>query len=214
MKVLIVYAHPEPASFNGAMKDQIIETMTREGHDVTLSDLYAMNWQAATGPDDFTFRANREVLRLQTEQAHAWRTRSFAPDLAMEIDRLDAAELVIFQFPLWWWSLPAILKGYVDRVFAYGFAYGQGASLAGKKALCCLTTGGPAASFESDKRGTILTLLRPVHQGVFDFCNMQALPPFVAYGAARLDDPQRREVLINLDHYLSQIQEVPALTFD
>lgn len=214
MKVLLVYAHPEPASFNGAMKDQIIQTLTRTGHEVTLSDLYAMNWQAAAGPDDFTFRANREVLRLQTEQAHAWRTRTFAPDLAQEVDRLDAADLVIFQFPLWWWSIPAMLKGYIDRVFAYGFAYGQGASLSGKKALCCLTTGGPASSFESDTRGTVLHMLRPVHAGVFDFCKMDVLPPFVAYGAARLEDTERKEVLIRMDQYLSQIADTPSLKFD
>ncbi len=213
MKVLLVYAHPEPTSFNGAMKDQIIETLTREGHEVTLSDLYAMDWQAATGPEDFTFRANREVLRLQTEQAHAWRTRSFAPDLAREIDLLDAAELVIFQFPLWWWSIPAILKGYVDRVFAYGFAYGQGASLAGKKSLCCLTTGGPAPAFESGTRGTVLEMLRPVHAGVFDFCKMAVLPPFAAYGAARLEESARKEVLQRLDQYLTRIEDTPALTF-
>lgn len=213
MNILLVYAHPEPTSFNGAMKDQIIQTLTREGHEVTLSDLYALNWQSAAGPDDFTFRANREVLRLQTEQAHAWRTRSFAPDLALEIDRLDAAELVIFQFPLWWWSIPAILKGYIDRVFAYGFAYGQGANLSGKKALCSLTTGGPVTEFVSGKDGTVLELLRPVHAGVFDFCEMAVLPPFAVYAAAKLDDPGRQEVLDKLDTYLTQIEDTPFLTF-
>lgn len=214
MNILLVYAHPEPASFNGAMKNQAVDTLSSSGHQVTVSDLYAMHWQAAAGANDFTDRVHPDTLRLQTEQAHAWSGKTFASDLAAEMAKLEAAELVIFQFPLWWWSIPAILKGYIDRVFAYGFAYGRGShALAGKKALCCLTTGGPQQAFVPGERDTVLELLRPVHKGVFHFCAMEVLPPFVAYGAAKVDEGERREYLIRLDLYLRQIETVPALIF-
>lgn len=214
MNILIVYAHPEPTSFNGAMKDQAVATLTAAGHTVVVADLYAMDWVAHAGPGDFLHRVNPDYLHVQSEQAHAWTTRTFEPQLAAQIDHLHAADLVIFQFPLWWWSLPAILKGYIDRVFAYGFAYGRGDhALAGKKALCCLTTGGPLTAFVPGERETVLELLRPIHKGVFHFCDMEVLPPFVAYGAAKLDDHDRREFLIRLDLYLRQIETVPALTF-
>lgn len=214
MHILIVYAHPEPASFNGAMKDQALATLTAAGHEVVVSDLYAMNWLAAVGPGDFLSRANASYLHIQSEQAHAWTTRSFEPQLAGEIDKLLATDLVIFQFPLWWWSIPAILKGYFDRAFGYGFAYGRnGHALAGKKALCCLTTGGPSPAFVPGERETIMELLRPVHKGVFHFCDMDVLPPFVAYGAAKLNEHDRRKYLVQLDLYLRQIETIPPLTF-
>ena len=54
MKVLIVYAHPEPSSFNGSMKDLAVKALTSQGHDVQVSDLYAIGWNPVTGPHDFT----------------------------------------------------------------------------------------------------------------------------------------------------------------
>ncbi|WP_246014345.1 NAD(P)H-dependent oxidoreductase [Paenibacillus rhizophilus] len=124
MNVLIVYAHPEPESFNGALKDLAVAALTEEGHLVQVSDLYAMKFKAAADRDDFLMPVNPDFFKYQLEQGHASRTNTFSPDIKEEQEKLLWADFVIFQFPLWWYSVPAILKGWFDRVFASGFVYG------------------------------------------------------------------------------------------
>jgi NAD(P)H dehydrogenase (quinone) len=127
MNVLIVYAHPEPRSFNGAMRDVAVETLASAGHEVVVSDLYAMHFNAVVGADDFTGeRADPGFLSIAREQTKAYEIGTLAPDIVAEQEKLRRADLVIFQFPIWWFGMPAILKGWADRVFARGFAYSTG----------------------------------------------------------------------------------------
>src|SRR5690349_21177414 len=126
MQVLIVHAHPEPQSFNAALTAAATEALRDAGHAVTVSDLYADGFDPVAGRHDFLETANSERFHYQTEQANAAAHRSFAPDLAREQARVLAADLLILQFPLWWGAPPAILKGWLDRVLAYGIAYVDG----------------------------------------------------------------------------------------
>ncbi|MGL6494894.1 NAD(P)H-dependent oxidoreductase [Aeromonas veronii] len=149
MKVLIVYAHPEPKSFNGALFCHAIRALEQAGHTVMTSDLYAMGFDPVSDRRNFTAASDPDFLKLQLEELAATEQGSFAPQLEQEMQKLEAADLLIFQFPLWWFGLPAILKGWVDRVFAMGRVYGQGhiyesGKFRGKRALLSLTTGGPA----------------------------------------------------------------------
>lgn len=124
MQVLIVYAHPEPKSFNGAMKELAVETMRAAGHEVVVSDLYAMGFNPVTGPADFQGeRADPAFLSIATEQARAFETGTLAADIVAEQEKVRRADLLILQFPIWWFGMPAIMKGWADRVFARGFAY-------------------------------------------------------------------------------------------
>ena len=113
------------------------------------------------------------------------------------MDKLVWADLVIFQFPLWWFSLPAILKGWVDRVFAMGFSYGGGQRYAtgifrGKRGMLAMTTGGPPSSYVAGgSHGDLHQLLMPIQHGMFAFVGMDVLPPFVAYGASRVTPEER-----------------------
>ncbi len=133
------------------------------------------------------------------------------------MDRLAACDLLIFQFPLWWLGLPAILKGWIDRVFAVGRAYGDGRSfdsgmLKGKRAMCSVTTGGPPGAFSD--RGVyaeIGEILFPVHRGVFGFVGMTVIEPFVVYGAARLTDDERRAALDRYERRLLDLDAAPIL---
>src|SRR5215472_14670086 len=102
MNVLIVYAHPEPLSFNAAMKNLAVEVLTAAGHEVRVSDLYAMNFTAAGGPVDFLDRLDPACFRYQREQMRATTDNKFVPQLKTEMDKLTWADLLIFQFPLWW----------------------------------------------------------------------------------------------------------------
>ena len=126
MNVLIVYAHEEPKSFNGAMKDSAVQVLQGLGHSVVVSDLYAMRFNPVGGKQDFTVLADPDFFKYGVEQTKASEAKTFSAEVAAEQDKLFRADFLIFQFPLWWFGLPAILKGWVDRVFAAGLTYGGG----------------------------------------------------------------------------------------
>ena len=98
MNVLIVYAHPEPKSFNAAMKDLAVETLRAAGHTVTVSDLYRMGFGAVLGAGDFTGpRVDAETLNLAAEQTSAYEAGTLAPEITAEQAKVKAADLVILQ---------------------------------------------------------------------------------------------------------------------
>ncbi|MGD0722372.1 MAG: NAD(P)H-dependent oxidoreductase [Roseiarcus sp.] len=193
MNVLIVYAHPEPRSFNGAMRDAAVETLAAAGHAVEVSDLYAMDFRAVVGPDDFLGeRVDPQTLRIPAEQTRAFETGTLAPDILAEQDKLRRADLVILQFPLWWFGMPAILKGWADRVVARGFACAAGRKydaglLRDKTAMVAVTTGTSADAYAPDGvDGDILNVLWPIHNGLFRYPCFDVFEPFVACMPGRL----------------------------
>jgi NAD(P)H dehydrogenase (quinone) len=207
MNTLIVYAHPEPQSFTAALKNCALTTLSSLGHDVIVSDLYAMNFNPVAGPNDMRTTADRSYFHLQVEQNLALRDGTFSDDIRREQEKVLWAKVVIFQFPMWWYSVPAIAKGWIDRVLSYGFAYGAGTSLKGRKALLSLTTGGPEHSYQPETRGTVDLLLKHLTDGTFRLCGMETLPPFVAYAAARTSQEQRQEYL---HLYAERLREITA----
>ncbi len=100
MNVLIVYAHPEPQSFNGAMKDLAVQTLTEAGHQVVVSDLYAMNFNPVGSRADFIKAQNPAFFDYILEQREAHQAGTFAPDILAEQQKILAAGLIIFQFPV------------------------------------------------------------------------------------------------------------------
>ena len=126
MRFFIVHAHHEPTSFNGAMTREATAALEAAGHEVVVSDLYAMGFDPVSDRRNFTTVANPERLRQQSEEAYASEHDGFAPELKAEMEKLAWCNVLILQFPLWWLGLPAILKGWVDRVLAVGRAYGGG----------------------------------------------------------------------------------------
>ena len=201
MQVLILYANPEPASFCAALKEVAVAAITAAGHSVTVSDLYAEGFNPVAGRHDFTTTANPDRFHYQSEQAHAAANDGFAPDLKREQARFLEADLILTIFPLWWSGPPAILKGWFDRVMAFGVAYVDGTRFAtglfpGKRALLCVTTGGTPQRFSaSDVYGPIETILMPLQQLAFGYMAITALPPFIAYAVPRVDEAQRAAYL-------------------
>lgn len=220
MNVLIVYAHPEPQSFNGAMRDLAVETLRAQGHEVVVSDLYGMGFNPVAGRGDITGGpTNPDFFSLATEQTAACQNGTLAPDIVREMEKLKRADLVIFQFPVWWFGMPAILKGWADRVFARGFAYVTGRKydtgmFKGKLAMVATTTGTSADTYAPDGiDGDILTLLWPLHNGLFRYSGFDVLPPFVAYMPGRLDDDGRKACLEAYRRRLGELGTIPRLFF-
>lgn len=219
MNVLIVYAHPEPQSFNGAMLKVAVDVLKQQGHRVQITDLYAESFQAVATADDFLQRKDPSYLNYQAEQEHAFRTGTLAPDIRREQEKLKWADFVLFQFPLYWFSLPAVLKGWVDRVFTAGFTYGEGqwysnGKLKGKKAMLSLTTGGTDKMFsEAGINGSIDTILYPINHGILYFSGMEVLPPYVAWSPDRVSESQRALYLREFSQRLRSIETTEPLFF-
>src|SRR5260221_9102424 len=131
------------------------EALAGAGHEVVVSALYAMRFDPVSDRRNFVTTQDPDYYRQQAEEAHAAQHDGFAPDIQAEMDKLFWCDALILQFPLWWFGLPAILKGWVDRVFAVGRAYGGGrwfdrGVFVGKRAMCSVTAGGAATMFSEN----------------------------------------------------------------
>ena len=107
---------------------------------------------------------------------------------------------MIFQFPLWWFSMPAIMKGWVERVYSYGFGYGVGehserrwgdrygeGTLSGKRAMLVVTAGGWESHYSARGiNGAMDDLLFPIHHGILYYPGLEVLPPFIEYRTDRM----------------------------
>jgi NAD(P)H dehydrogenase (quinone) len=219
VNVLIVYAHPEPRSFNGALRDLAVATLKEQGHEVKVSDLYAMNFKAVADRGDFMQQANPDFFKYQAEQQHAHLTGTLSPDITAEHEKLQWADTVIFQFPLWWFTVPAILKGWFDRVFTMGFVYGGGkwydkGGLQGKKAMLSVTVGNVASAYSTRGiNGDINAILFPIHHGMLFFSGMEVLEPFLVWGINRVSDEERKQYLSGYKERLMNLNAVPSLRF-
>ncbi|AYC32504.1 flavodoxin family protein [Pseudomonas cavernae] len=201
MNVLIVHAHPEPQSFTAALRDLAVETLRGQGHQVQVSDLYAMNWNPVASADDFAARENPDYLVYALEQREGAKNQSIAADIQQELDKLLWADLLILNFPIYWFSAPAILKGWIDRVLVSGICYGgkrfydQG-GLRGKQALVSLTLGGREHMFgEGAIHGPLEDMLRPILRGTLAYVGMEVLPPFVAWHVPYISAEAREDFL-------------------
>ena len=201
MKVLIILAHPEPRSMNGALFTKAIEIFEAAGHEVRFSDLYSMRFDPVSDRRNFTVVKNADYYKQQLEELHATEHAGFAADIDGEQEKLEWCDLMIWQFPLWWFTVPGILKGWVDRVFAMGRVYGQGrvykaGVFGGKKALLSLTTGGASETYlDEGMHGDLLGVLRPIHRGMLRFTGWSVLAPHVIYGPVRMSEEERASEL-------------------
>ncbi len=213
MKVFIVYWHPEPKSFNYSMFSMACESLTKVGAEVKTSDLHAMGFDPVSSRKNFNTVKDPDFLKLQLEEIHATEANGFSAVLEAEMQKLEACDLMIWQFPLWWFGLPASLKGWVDRVFAMGRTYGGGhiyetGIFRGKRALLSLTTGGPEDAYLKDGfNGDIHGILKPIHRGMLQFLGFDVMAPQIVYGPAHMNDEQRRQELDRFGKRLARISE-------
>lgn len=219
MKVFIVFAHNEPKSFSAAMKDLAVAELSVRGHSVIVSDLHAMRWKAVADAEDFRDRANPDYLVYALEQRHGYKNGTLAPDIAAEIDKLLWADLVILNFPIYWFSMPAILKGWVDRVLISGLCYGgmrfyDRGGLAGKKAMLAVTIGSQQHMLVADGiHGPLDEMLRPILRGTLAYTGMTVLPPFVAYHVPYVEPARREQILHEYGDCLRRLIDARPLGF-
>jgi Putative NADPH-quinone reductase (modulator of drug activity B) len=199
MNVLWVFAHPERSSLSGTLRDEGRRTLHELGHGYRPSDLYAMGWNPVVDGGDFAHDTG-ERLVVGAASRRALAAGALSADIRAEHDKIEWADAVVVQFPLWWYGMPAILKGWFDRVFVKGFAYGVtdpsaggrtrrygDGRLAGKRAMVVVTAGAPEPSLgPRGVNGDIDALLFPLQHGTLFYTGMSVVPPLVVPGADRL----------------------------
>lgn len=187
MQAHIVHCHPEPASFNTALTRAAKDVFETRGDQIDISDLYTEGFDPVEKAVHYRCRQDPNAFSALAEQRHAFETGTLPGEIQREIARLERAELLILQFPIWWHPIPAMLKGWMDRVFLSGglytskMRYDRG-YFRGRRAICSATTGAPASSFEPGGRGgEVNQILWSTHYSLH-YMGFDVLPPFVAFG--------------------------------
>jgi NAD(P)H dehydrogenase (quinone) len=227
MNVLLVFAHPEPFSLNAALRDVALKELEAQGHQVKVSDLHAELWKSQVDRADFPALTPDVRLKVPAASKEAYLNKAQTDDVAAEQDKLRWADVLILQFPLWWFSMPAILKGWVDRVFACGFAYGVGEHsdrkwgdrygegvFAGKRAMLIVTTGGRQQHYgPRGINGPIDDLLFPINHGILSYPGYDVLPPFVVHSADRLGDAGFETIAEQLRERMRMLATTPPIAY-
>lgn len=220
--VLLVFAHQDGKSFNGALKDAAVDTLRSLGHSVEVSDLYSQQFEPRATKNDIRGPLQDPNLFNYTEEGrHAYKHNCQSLDIANETDKLKRADLIIFQFPLYWSSVPAILKGWFDRVLCDSFAFDfesqnvldQG-FMKGKRTVLSLTTGctkdmTSPMGLSSD----INVLLWPIQYGTLRMCGFDVLLPQISYGTKLVEEPTRQQYLKDWKSRLQNIFSEEPLSF-
>jgi NAD(P)H dehydrogenase (quinone) len=211
-----VLASPEPSSFAAALAHTAAETLGAAGWRATLLDLYQEGFDPVLSGRDFTDRVIPERLQPMDEQLHAADSGTFDPDLTRHVELFLEADLLLLVSPMWWFSLPAMLKGWIDRVLGNGVAYRYpevepwSGYLGTKRGMLIMTSSYEASSFREDRVGEVRQVLHPLLYGTLAYTGMQVLEPFIAYAADSVDDQTRRRYLAELSAQLESLPPSPS----
>lgn len=189
MNILFILAHPEPNSFNGSLVKLGCEQFQNMGHHTDIVDLYDIGFDPVEKAGHYSNRQNTDAFSPLGEQRHAYNTETLAPEIYEQISKLETADIVICQFPIWWHSVPAILKGWMDRVFISSGLYSSKMRydkgyFKGKMALCSFTTGAPPEAFIAGGRGGEIDQILWSTQFSLSYMGFDVMAPHGSFGVA------------------------------
>lgn len=193
MQILAVFAHPSPKSFNRSILETVKEIAAQKGHGMAVADLYVEGFNPSLTDEDFE-SFNRAIT---------------PPDIQKMQDAVKAANVVAFIHPIWWFGMPAVLKGWIDRIFSYGFAYGHDSRgikplLAGKKAIIINTAGGAEAP-SYDATGFKDAMFKLNDDGIYRFVGFDIVLHRMFFEVPAKSESERREMLDVLRDDLQKI---------
>ena len=185
MKYLIVYAHPNPKSFNHAILETISQELQKKKREFTVRDLYRIGFNPVLSTKDLLAIQNGAVPK----------------DIKKEQNYISKADTLIFIFPIWWSAMPAILKGYIDRVFSLGFAYDITEDeviglLKGKKVFIVTTTGASKEDYE--KMGAFKMMNMSIDMAIFQFSGMKVIGHKYFSSVPNVSQQDRKKMLKEL----------------
>ncbi|WP_433653922.1 NAD(P)H-dependent oxidoreductase [Nocardia sp. CA-128927] len=220
--ILWIFAHPDPDSLSHSLYRHGVEHLRRTGNRVTDVDLHAEHWNPVLTDADTTAAPGDT---LSDRQHHATLHRTLPADVARQQQLVIESHTVIVQFPLWWYGMPAILKGWFDRVFTNGFAfgirdrdgkvckYGDG-GLAGRRLLPIVTAGDRADALgPRGISGDIDDILWPLLHGTAHYTGMLPLRPHLISSANRVDDATHRHLVDALTTRMDTLGREPPIRY-
>lgn len=192
MKHLVIITHPNPKSFSHAILDRFTAVLTGQGKEVKVRDLYASGFNPVLSTQDFEAIHNGTTL----------------PDVQAEQELITWADVITFIYPIWWTGLPAILKGYIDRVLTYGFAYeatehGIVGKLSSKRVVLLTPMGTPKEIYH--EHGMLVALEQTMDVGIFRFCGVQNVTHHFFGGVPRVSAEEREKMLMEVRHIARQL---------
>jgi NAD(P)H dehydrogenase (quinone) len=200
------------------MAHEAVRVLKLRGDDVTFSDLYALDFDPVVRASDFDKRANEDYLVYALEQRHAFEQDSLAPDIRREVQALLASDTLVMVFPLYWFSVPALIKGWIDRCFLSGAMYGGKriygrGGMAGKRAVVGVSLGAREHMFGAHGIHGELAggMLRHLLQGTLGYVGYDVLEPFFAWHIPYCSADQREDTLIRWREYVANLDARPAM---
>lgn len=181
MKVLVVYGHPNPKSFNGAVLESFTKGLEDGGHAFEVSNLYDINFDP----------------RFQAEDFLQFTGKPMPSDVQVEQKKIARADALVVVGPVLGWFIPAILEGWLQRVFSWGFAWtadkeGMHGHLKHEKGLYILTTGNPEAFYKATGLGDAMNnILKPTMTA----CGIKSAHVEYLYSVSAVDDATRKKYL-------------------
>lgn len=222
MNVLFIYAHEDPVSFGAAMHNRALSYFEKSGHTAAISDLYGSGFHAVAAKWDFKVSSgpHQNYMSEQKRAAMAGESTAFAEDIKSEIEKIRTADLILFEFPLWWSAPPAIMKGWFDKVFAMGVAWDgdhryKTGLLGGKKALVVVSAGDSETNYSATgiHGATITQHLYPLLHSTLAHAGLDVLKPYIASDLTVASDEDRQEHLIQLDKYIEKAVSNPEFIY-
>ena len=202
MNIYIILAHPEKKSFNASLAEAQRKALIKSGHKVRFKNLYQDKFNPLLTRDDFPHVPKNQHIQFPHAQGQSYKNNTTAVDVAEEHKNLYWANAVIMQFPLWLYSMPAILKGWCERVLSEGFAHEpsnnrwfDNGGLSDTRLFLSLTTNGKSVAFSSRGRhGSLDIILWPM-LNAFWFAGFKIIKPFIAFDVIRATDIERNNMI-------------------
>jgi len=190
---LIIFAHPNPDSFNGAILKRIENKLKEKEYQFISKNLYQLNFNPILNMND----------------AERMKNSTVADDVALEHGDIEWAKNIVFVYPIWWAGQPAILKGWIDRVFNRGFAYapqedGTVKGLLSDKTVMVFTTSG--GSEENMRQSGMYDAMEKIMlQGILGFCGIDNMLYKNLYEVPTTTDDERDRMLSEVDYLLNAL---------
>jgi NAD(P)H dehydrogenase (quinone) len=221
-KFLIIYANPNPKSFCGSIKNITIEKLKKMKHEVLLTDLYSIKFNPVASPSDLKKLKNSENFQLMSEQIFSYEFENnfdnYKKEIKDELDKITWADNLIFIFPIWWGSYPAILKGWFDKCLVFGHSWTNvntfsNGLLKGKTAWGVVTCEDTKENYSKEglQKTTIEDMLHHFNRGTMSFVGAKVLKTYCFYQLGKLSNKEREDELIKYEKVLENFDSIETL---
>lgn len=190
MNALIIYAHPEEKSFTYSLTKELEDSLKAKGHNTNIRDLYALSFNPVLSSKDLEM-INKGCI---------------PEDIKIEQEYITWADTLFFVFPTWWESMPAIMRGYIDRVFSYGFAYGGNENgdiglLKGKKGVFIQGAGASKETFEATGLKNAIDIVH--NTGILEFCGVEPAGHLIFNSVSFVSNEERVEMIKSMKKFIN-----------